>query len=1484
MSVKFRSAATDTNADGVDETTVTVPVPPETAEGDVMIALIAGPANSVGASAPAGWESLSTANDGSLLLAKAYRRIASASEPADYTFTASGTPGAVNGSIASFAGGSDVVAHVGTVTGTDNPATAIGADAVVNSIGYQVYLWRDDNADLTVSFDQGLEVFDVQSQGSGVIRRGQSGTYYGPPALPDIVNAGDELPGAIATANGSTPEAGIFWTFLIADKEPDNLDWDDTDGAFAVELRLDRTEYDMTGSASSKFLGDNTAAVVAFDASMEVGANVVENLADGLTSTRWTASPIPAWAQYDFGSGNAPIVRRYRLASGTSAETLDPAVWELQGSNNGVDFTVLDSRSSEAFGLREEMREFRVSSPGAYRYYRLEVTGAFDGDVDMTLAEWRTSTIPMWEDVTPFVNWEDKIRITRGLQGTTGRSDYSRAYFTFNNTDGRFSIANQNGAYFGAIQRNTPVRISKAYGTTALQLQGGVATAGTDMVGDALVRTLAEDVFVFGDIDIRVDIEPAAWQQLQTIAGVSRPGADGVGALPWAFYLNDEGRLFFDWTANGFTPLSAGTTETLDPATRQTVRVTLDADDGAGGLAVTFYVGDSVDAVSWTQVGDPITAAFTTGIAYPGGSLCVGHLSGVQVGVPGLNGSVYAIRVLDGIDGTPVVDLDFTAMDSGTRSFSDGTATWLAVKDAVISNRRYRFHGEVAEWPIAWDTTGTWIYAESTGAGPQRRLEKGPGDRSALYRHHTVGIIADPGADYTAGAAYAYWPCEDGENAFEIGSALPDRPPMQIYGGPPELASASPFVESGPLPQLKGAKFGGRVAGNPVDYADIRFVMYAPEALSAGANIMTLYTTGIHPKITLDYSATNTWRVALFDEDDVETGTITDSSTGSVTTEDQLLHVQMLMQPNFSNTDIFVNVYSTLGVLQGSVALFKAQPLGRVYRVNINDGTVDLHDDTTIGHIAVYGEDAPPLAAVFDGARYETATERVERLAREELIEYRQVGADTGSQFMGSQGTESAFALMSSAASSENGFLIEPRAALGVELRTLRSLLNRSPHLTLDYSAGELSGELLPVGDDSYIENDVTVNRGGAGSARFRVTEGALSVQAPPQGVGEYSSSFSLSLAHEGQCGQIASWVAHRGTVDEYHFNRVEVALENQRVAADPALIERILTLDVGVRVDITNPPAFLPVEDIRQTVIGYEEWFDNFQHYFTLNTIPERVYEVARWDRDYRYDTAGSAVVGSLSTTATTMRVQTTKGPKWSTTADDFDVKVDGERMTVTAVTDAPGADTTDSFTRADSATDLGDTETGTIYTWDQVAGTWGISGNEAYQPSATAEGQAVFDTGVSDFEEVAVTVAGTGSHFVVFRSAGATLDWCRWGGITGGAAELHIEWAGANFRTEVSDHIVALGDRLSVRCAGSVIEAFVNGVMKLTITEATNSHLTHVGMMTSISSSRFDDFAFNADSSVQDFTVTRSVNGVVAPHQTGSEVTLYQPPYRGL
>ncbi|HSE44759.1 MAG TPA: discoidin domain-containing protein, partial [Gemmatimonadales bacterium] len=520
MTVLYRSSSVQMNVAGTNQNSITVTKPSATAEGDVMIAVTTQPSTTT--TPPSGWTLLGSFTEAGNQEANVYRKIAGSSEPANYTWTF-GSSSTCGVAIASFLGGHDVLLW----DSRTNTATSVPfgrqLNAARDAVAWTVLSWRD-TATSTFTPGQGVEKFDAVSNNTGAtIFRGLTAAYYGPPDVNDIVNIGDGLPGTLFTSSGGALTEAFVIGLLISEKEPDNETWSSTNGDFGVELKLDQVDLNATGGISTPFRGDVTNSVTAFLESGESAPNVTENLADGLTTTRWLTNGDSGYVTYDFGSGNPKTIKRYRLTSASSSAERDPMNWTLEGSNDNSSFTVLDTRSNEGFANRSETNEFRVTTTGSYRYYKLNISSNQDPATATAvhLAEFRLSTHDVWEDVTSYVQEESKIRITRGLQGSSGRSDFSRAYVELRNTDGRFSIRNQDGAYFGSLQRNSQMRISKAYGTKALQLQGDVQLEGTDMCGDCARTPLTDVLSILGDIDVRIDLEPESWRDEQMLAGVA---------------------------------------------------------------------------------------------------------------------------------------------------------------------------------------------------------------------------------------------------------------------------------------------------------------------------------------------------------------------------------------------------------------------------------------------------------------------------------------------------------------------------------------------------------------------------------------------------------------------------------------------------------------------------------------------------------------------------------------------------------------------------------------------------------------------------------------------------------------------------------------------------------------------------------------------------------------------------------------------------
>jgi hypothetical protein len=85
-----------------------------------------------------------------------------------------------------------------------------------------------------------------------------------------------------------------------------------------------------------------------------------------------TKDTTSGWLAYDFSSSIA--IGLYKLTPGPSAViTGMPKSWTFEGSNNGVDWVVLDTRSNITVWTANVANEYQVPLPGMYAKYRINV-------------------------------------------------------------------------------------------------------------------------------------------------------------------------------------------------------------------------------------------------------------------------------------------------------------------------------------------------------------------------------------------------------------------------------------------------------------------------------------------------------------------------------------------------------------------------------------------------------------------------------------------------------------------------------------------------------------------------------------------------------------------------------------------------------------------------------------------------------------------------------------------------------------------------------------------------------------------------------------------------------------------------------------------------------------------------------------------------------------------------------------------------------
>ncbi|MFE0727955.1 hypothetical protein ACFW2X_06825 [Streptomyces antibioticus] len=785
-----------------------------------------------------------------------------------------------------------------------------------------------------------------------------------------------------------------------------------------------------------------------------------------------------------------------------------------------------------------------------------------------------------WVRVSPAPHTRDPITHKRGRPYRANASDPTEATALFPNRDGIWSPRNAEGPYYGRLPRNTPFKAVIPGGDAVhLELTGGTDRASTPS---------ATALNVAGNLDARIDLRLNNWSIAGEVELWGKYQLTG-DQRSWQMSISTSGALGLRASLNGLAVAMYSSTVPIPvpPSGRVTLRVTR---DNATGTA-TFYTGSSV-AGPWTQLGSQV--AMPTGAIYASTApLSVGDID--TLAATPASGSVYAVQLRDGIDGTVVADADFTAQTSGATSFTDGVGlTWTLNANATLTDDFTRFELEVPEWPAEWTTSEADAWTSVAAAGILRRLGQGQKPLDSTLRRRIP-----------SGGPIAYWPCEDGQTATQFYSPVAGVQPLATSGM--ELAAEDSLAGSSALPTIQGgATVSGTVpapAATPTQW-HTEFVYKIPNNGPATARTVIQW---------LSTGTVRRWRLMLktlgaeiygYDADDVQ-----------VTAANLDLSGYPLMFGSWTRWKLFATesggtvtwtvAWVVVGVSGASSSTSYSGTVGRISGIKGPDGgySSDL-DGLAFGHFTVLGTANSLLLNSADtGFNGETVGARVQRLCREEGVPVTVVGTVADTQQVGPQRPAALLDLLREAAAVDGGIFGESRRGRGLLYRTRASLYNQAPVLTLDYAAKEIAPPFRPVEDDQ-VRNEWTVEREGGSSAVASLATGPLSIA----DIGHYPDSTTLSLFSDAQTDQVAGWLLHLSTWDEARWPSVTLRLHRH-----PEFIPNVLTLDVGDKIRIENvPKRFAGGGAVELLVDSWEETLRPRAWEITFNCAPAGPWDVA--------------------------------------------------------------------------------------------------------------------------------------------------------------------------------------------------------------------------------------------------------------------------------
>lgn len=886
---------------------------------------------------------------------------------------------------------------------------------------------------------------------------------------------------------------------------------------------------------------------------------------------------------------------------------------------------------------------------------------AFRADLDTDPAEWA------WSDVTGDL-MPEPISITRGRQDEAAHDAPSSCRFALDNQTSDYTPNHPASRWYPDVTLGTPVRVSVEADRPFLTVRRDGAAVTPDPATSSIT----------GNLDVRFEAVLDDW------AGIPLVGKWGArdGTRSWLLSTAVDEQLVFAWSPDGthYNPIGSG--GPMPSRRHRAVRVTLTADNGAGGLSVTFYTADSL-AGPWTILGDPVAAPITTSISATDEPIRIGRILDDQ---DARLDEVIRAEIRRTPDGALLAAPDFTRPAPGATAFADETGRAWTVSGAgtAITQRRTRFSGFVAEWAPEWpygDLSGPDGYpGESrtavTAAGVLRRLDQGRVTPPSSIRAE----LSKP----DRAAPVAYWPCEEPGGSATFAPAV-DGPALTIAG---EVAAGgiTDVPSSAGMPAFRAGQASGQFRNyNDTGTFSVVFLLRLPENGVKAANtpVMTLYGPGLG-------------RAAYYSLEAQPDGTLavrTRSALGG-----GLEFVQFPAAPiplngavhlmRFSVTGVDSTTTASLSIANGDSASghgFSAglksaynPPQGIVigggWWVGQPDGFADLNG-TGIGHVYcdnVRTDLDQPMVNAARAWAGEQAGDRLRRLCADNRIPLVLTGTSVTTEPMGPQRASSTLPdLLRECATADGGILYERRTLPGLAYRTRASLYTQRPTLVLDGRSGpgDIKPGFAPTLDDRNAHNDVTVTRTTGGVTRATDDEHVRRHS-------RYDSQLDVNIASEAQLPDIAWWQVHLGTEPSMRYPQV-----SPNMMANPALVHPWLNAEVGDRIEVASLPPQHPPGPVGLLMQGYTETLRPYRIDADINASPGRPWHVALTEPTapvaavWRADTAGSVTTAELAGTGETFGVSTTRGPLWITTAthpDQFPflIKVNGETMRVTAVT----------------------------------------------------------------------------------------------------------------------------------------------------------------------------------------------------------------------
>ncbi|GEC02948.1 hypothetical protein SSP24_06030 [Streptomyces spinoverrucosus] len=828
-----------------------------------------------------------------------------------------------------------------------------------------------------------------------------------------------------------------------------------------------------------------------------------------------------------------------------------------------------------------------------------------------------------WQPVK--MRQDPTVTVYRGLTAESSQAQPTRAEVTLDNDSGAYSLRNPNSPLFGKIGPYTPFRLRVAdlppdpapvmvdeFDRTVSDGWGTSTSGNTWVIHGSTPASNYSVADGTGRINLVMDSVP--YIRTQDVSLTDVDATFTVATDQRAQDGNAENAIFVAFLTR-FDPVRGDV---------YSFNIGFRADTGLPGdqglrLAVNvvkFIEGAGSVVNNQTS---PRNLTYIPGIPVRVRVQCVG---------PNLRMRVWA-------DGQPEPEVwhsqgwDDTITGPGQIGFraflsaADTTAPFLvhvgdlSVAEPATDPGVTRLSGEVTSWKPQRDRSGNNKTTAIEPAGLLRRLSTGQPVLKSLLRRRIPTLYP-----------LAYWPFEEGvQGDTQVADATLNSNAGVLTVRGLDFGQEDTLLGSDPLPLLtdNAGMSSPAIPGEATGYWSVSMLVRINSddfpTDSSEHRILRFLTTGSNATIwalsvQLD-AGSHRMRLRAYDSDGVELGSVTtthEAATASTDPDavgflDGWRHIRVRVAENGSSLNYAFEWRDDTDRNWGNSATLASTSAGHVNRIVTTFGAGVK--GMAIGHLTVWGVQFTSAyyhsgTASFGGASSMagqpglTARAFLDRLAGQESVAL-QINGE-GSERLGPYPAGTALELVQAAADTEMGLLTDARDKLQLTYQTRDSLYNRPPDLVLNFADGQVFDPFHPTDDDKDARNQFTVKRREGSEYTAELTSGRLSVQPPPDGMGPVPTSLETIVHTDDQLPGQAAWRLHVATIDRMRVTQLTLEMANERMRP---LIDQVLRLDVGSRIQITDTPHEYTPDGFDLLVLGYKETFQTGRWSITFNCLP---------------------------------------------------------------------------------------------------------------------------------------------------------------------------------------------------------------------------------------------------------------------------------------